>query len=71
MSTPSMTAKHRDRVVAQFPDAAAKTFTIADYATGKPSDVADAYGKPIDVYQQVFEQISLYIPVVLEKSARK
>lgn len=67
----TMTAKHRDRVVAQFPDAAAKTFTIADYATGKPADVVDAYGKPMDVYQQVFEQISQYIPLVLEKSVRK
>jgi protein-tyrosine phosphatase len=67
----TMTEKHRDRVIAQFPEAAAKTFTIADYATGKPGDVVDAYGKPMDVYQQVFEQISQYIPVVLEKSARK
>jgi protein-tyrosine phosphatase len=66
-----MTARHRDRVIAEVPDAAAKTFTIADYATGQPSDVVDAYGKPMEVYQQVFDQISLYIPLVLEKSVRK
>jgi protein-tyrosine phosphatase len=67
----TMTAKHKDRVIALFPDAGAKTFTIAEYATGTPSDVVDAYGKPMDVYEQVFEQISGYMPVVLDKSSRK
>jgi protein-tyrosine phosphatase len=67
----TMTAKHRDRVIAEFPDAAAKTFTMAAYATGQDSDIVDAYGKPMDVYEQVFAQISQYMPTVLEKSLRK
>jgi protein-tyrosine phosphatase len=67
----TMTAKHRDRVIAQFPDAQAKTFTLAEYATGQAADVVDAYGKPMDVYVQVFQQISDYLPAALEKSLRK
>jgi protein-tyrosine phosphatase len=67
----TMTAKHRDRVIALFPDAAAKTFTIADYATGQASDVVDAYGQPMAVYEQVYAQISQYLPAVLDKSLRK
>jgi protein-tyrosine phosphatase len=67
----TMTAKHRDRVIALFPDAAAKTFTIADYATGQASDVVDAYGQPMAVYEQVYAQISQYLPAVLDKSLHK
>jgi protein-tyrosine phosphatase len=67
----TMTAKHRDAIVALYPDAQAKTHTIADYATGHAEDVVDAYGKPMEVYEEVFAQINGYLPVVLEKSRRK
>ena len=67
----TMTAKHKATVIAMFPDAAAKTFTIAEYATGNPADVVDAYGKPMDVYEQVYSQISGYMPAVLEKAAHR
>jgi protein-tyrosine-phosphatase len=67
----TMTAKHRDAIVALYPDAKVKTHTLAEYATGKDEEVVDAYGKPMEVYEQVFAQISGYLPAVLEKSVRK
>ena len=65
------TEKHKLGVTAQFPEAAGKTFTMSEYATGKTNDIVDAYGQPMEVYEQVFRQISLYLPAVLEKAATK
>ena len=65
------TEKHKAGVIAQFPDAAAKTFTLSEYATGKMADVVDAYGQPMTVYEQVFSEISAYLPAALDKAAKK
>jgi protein-tyrosine phosphatase len=67
----TMTARHKATVIALFPEAQAKTFTIAEYATGNPADVVDAYGKPMDVYQTVYAQIAGYMPVVLDKAVHR
>ncbi len=67
----TMTAKHKATVIALFPDAAAKTFTMSEYAAGKSDDVVDAYGKPVEVYQQVLSQIDGYMPAVLDKALKK
>ena len=64
------TAKHKAGVIGLYPDAAPKTFTISEYVTGTSTDVVDAYGKPMPVYEQVFEQINGYIPSALEKAAK-
>jgi protein-tyrosine phosphatase len=65
------TEKHKLGVIAQFPEAAGKTFTMSEYATGTMHDVVDAYGQPMAVYEQVYAEISHYLPSVLEKAARK
>jgi protein-tyrosine phosphatase len=67
----TMTAKHKDAITALYPEAGPKIHTIAEYATGTAEDVVDAYGKPMEVYEQVFAQISGYLPAVLRKSLRK
>ncbi len=64
------TAKHKAGVIDAFPEAAAKTFTMSEYVTGTTADVVDAYGKPMDVYEQVFSQINGYIAPILEKASR-
>jgi protein-tyrosine phosphatase len=65
----TMTAAHKDKLIAQFPDAKDKTFTIADYATGKPDDVADAFGKPMDFYRGMVKQVDSYLGPILTKAA--
>jgi len=65
----TMTAAHRDKLIAQFPDAKDKTFTIASYAVGKPDDVADAFGKPMDFYRAMAKQVEGYLGPALTKAA--
>jgi len=65
----TMTAAHKDKLIALFPDAKDKTFTIADYATGKPDDVADAFGKPMDFYRGMVKQVDSYLGPILTKAA--
>ena len=64
----TMTAKHRDRVLALYPDAKDKVFTLSEYATGSYAEVADAYGKPIEVYATMIKQLEGFVPAALEKS---
>ena len=65
----TMTAAHKDKLIALFPEAKDKTFTIADYAAGKPDDVADAFGKPMDFYRGMVKQVEAYLGPVLTKAA--
>ena len=65
----TMTAAHKDKLIALFPDAKDKTFTIADYAIGKPDDVADAFGKPMDFYRGMVKQVDSYLGPILTKAA--
>jgi protein-tyrosine phosphatase len=65
----TMTAAHKEKLIALFPEAKAKTFTIADYAAGKPDDVADAFGKPMDFYRGMVRQVETYLGPALAKAA--
>lgn len=66
----TMTAAHKEKVIAMFPDAAAKTFTLADYAGGG-GDVADAFGKPMPVYQAMVKQVETYLAPALARAAHE
>ena len=67
----TMTAKHKARVIDSFPEAKDKTFTLAEYATGADAEVADAYGKPMDVYVAMVKQVGGYVTQALKKAAGK
>ena len=67
----TMTARHRDAVLAMFPDAQGKVYVIGEYATGKPDDVVDAYGKPKAAYEAMIKQVGELVPLVLEKAPHK
>ncbi|MEO8895864.1 MAG: protein tyrosine phosphatase [Rhizomicrobium sp.] len=64
----TMTAAHKEKLIALFPDAKDKTFTLAEYATGKPEDVADAFGKPMDFYRGMVKQVESYLGPALSKA---
>ncbi len=66
----TMTAKHRDTMLAQYPDAAGKVFMLADYAAGNTADVVDAWRQPMAVYEKTFAQIDGYVPLALAKAAK-
>jgi len=62
-----MTSLHRDRILADFPEAKHQVFLLAEYATGEPLEVPDALGQSPAFYAEVFHQISALIPLVMEK----
>lgn len=67
----TMTDKHKQTLLAQFPDAAGKTYTLSEYTGREPHDVADAFGKPMEFYQDTLRQIDAFIPAVLDKLLAK
>ncbi len=66
----TMTAAHAQKVAALYPQAAAKTFSLALYATGVDEAVPDAWGKPMDAYRAVAAQLDRFIPLALAKAGR-
>jgi len=64
----TMTAKHKSKVIEQYPEAKAKIFTIAEYATGESKDVDDAWGKPMETYVKMIKQVDQYVALTLEKA---
>jgi len=66
----AMTAAHREKVIALFPEAREKIFTLAEYATGAPADVEDAFGKPMENYRAMLRQVESYLAPALAKAAR-
>ncbi len=66
----TMTPEHARKLVAAHPDARAKTFTLARYATGSDEPIPDAWGKPMEAYRAVVAQLDRLLPLALAKAAR-
>jgi len=62
-----MTEAHRAKLLALFPDAQDKVFTLSQYATGAYAEIADAYGKPMPVYVAMIGDLDKYVPLALQK----
>jgi protein-tyrosine phosphatase len=62
-----MTAAHRDRILADYPEAKAKVFLMVEYATGAATEVLDAYGQLPEFYAKVFAQLNELVPQIMEK----
>lgn len=65
----TMTAAHAEKIAALYPEAKAKTFTLAAYASGQDATIPDAWGKPMAAYTAVLDQLDLYLPLALAKAA--
>jgi len=66
----TLTAKHKQRVLDAYPEAKDKVFTIAEYATGANADIEDAWGKPIDAYERMFDALDKLVPAAADKAAK-
>lgn len=64
----TMTSDHAAKLIAAHPEAKAKTFTLAGYATGVEEPIPDAWGKPMEVYVAVVAQLDRYLPLALTKA---
>lgn len=67
----TMTETHKTWVATHFPDVKEKVFTLAEYATGKPEEVLDAYGKPMDFYKTVLAQLDTLVGAAVLKAAKR
>ncbi|MEP9378005.1 hypothetical protein ABLE91_14900 [Aquabacter sp. CN5-332] len=65
----TLTQKHKDHLLAVFPEAAGKTFTLSEYAGSGPADVEDPWGKPMDAYERMFSELTTLVPTAVEKAA--
>jgi protein-tyrosine phosphatase len=66
-----MTEAHKAWIVSHFPEAKDKVFTIGEYATGAPTEVLDAYGKPLDFYKTVLAQLDQLVDAAVTKATGK
>eukprot|EP01037_Dinobryon_pediforme_P012089 gene12089-12179_t len=66
----TMTAKHKAKLLALYPAVADHVFTLAEYATGEAKDVDDAYGKPLDFYENMVKQVDGYVVSALDKATQ-
>ncbi len=66
----TMTEAHKAWVIAQFPDTKDKVFTLAEYATGTPGEVLDAFGQPMDFYKKVLAQLDTLVGAAVLKAAK-
>jgi protein-tyrosine phosphatase len=64
----TMTTGHVEKVVARFPQAKAKTFTLSAYAVGAEEPIPDAWGKPRPAYDAVAAQLDRLLPLALDKA---
>lgn len=62
----TMTEKHKNMLVTNFPNAVNKTFTISEYA-GFNQDIDDPYGQDIEHYRETFKKIKTRIDLIWEK----
>jgi protein-tyrosine phosphatase len=67
----TMTGAHRDWVMEHFPEVREKVFVLGEYATGKPTEVLDAFGKPMDFYKTVLAQLDELVAAAVAKAAGK
>jgi protein-tyrosine phosphatase len=64
------TAAHKATLHHRHPEAAAKTFTMSEYATGHHTDIADAFGQDAAFYRRVLQQIDATIEPILQNALK-
>ncbi len=64
----TMTVAHKRCVLARFPAAAGKLHMLSEAAHGVQRDVADAFGAPASVYEQLVAQVDVMVADTLDKA---
>jgi protein-tyrosine-phosphatase len=65
----ALRAKHKARLLEPYPDAQAKVYTLAEFATGANADIEDAWGEPIDAYERMLGALDTLVPAAIKKAA--
>ncbi|MFG1393226.1 arsenate reductase/protein-tyrosine-phosphatase family protein [Xanthobacter agilis] len=64
----ALSSEHKAHIIEMFPQAAGKTFTIAEYAGNGAHDVADAWQQPLPVYENMLAELNAMVPRVVDKA---
>jgi protein-tyrosine phosphatase len=67
----TMTGAHKAWIIAHFPEARDKVFTLGEYSSGEQQDVQDAFGKPMDFYETVLAQLDQFVGAAVAKAVAK
>ena len=64
----TMTISHKNAILQQYPDAAAKVFTLKEF-TGEnyDVDVVDPFGGNLAIYQETYQELEKLITKAIEK----
>ncbi|WP_394138576.1 low molecular weight protein arginine phosphatase [Cytobacillus oceanisediminis] len=64
----TMTSGHKGTVLAMFPGAAGKTYTLKEFAgQAGAGDIIDPYGGPVEIYRCTFEDMTETIDQILNR----
>lgn len=63
----AMTARHKEFILGIAPEAAARVFTLAEYAGEGAQDIPDPFGRELDVYKQTAETLERLVKGALER----
>ena len=66
----TMTHTHKAWAIAHFPGARDRIFGIAEYATGQPEDVPDAFGRPMDFCKTILRQLDRLVGAAVLKAVK-
>ncbi len=67
----AMTAAHKAELIARWPRAAKKTYTLIEYAGFGHDDIADPYGRDDLFYYEIFKLIKSAVKAAVEKLKKK
>lgn len=62
----TMSRRHRDEIIKNYPGAAEKTFTLAEFAS-ESGDIEDPIGMGKDAYERTFERLYKIIEGIVDK----
>jgi len=63
----TMTERHKLKVIELYPDSEKKIFTLFEYCMGESINIEDAWGKPMEAYVRVRDQLLSCIPNAIQK----
>lgn len=67
----AMTAAHKTEIIARYPRAAKKTYTLVEYAGFGHDDIADPYGRDDLFYFEIFRLIKSAVKAALQNLKKK
>lgn len=67
----TMTAPQKDSVIALFPEAKVKTFTLSEYAAGSRFDFDDMIGRPVAGSAQDLAKLAFNMPPMVRSALQK